>query len=306
VKAIKESHANVGFGPLCMLFGKSRYAFYKKDKNRQRWLNEDQTVLEMVAMLRRELPRIGTPKLYYMLKKPLQDHHIKMGRDTLHRLLCDNGLAIRPKRRYVVTTDSRHWMKKYPNLVRNLVVSESEQEWVSDITYIQVGEGFDFLSLITDAYSKQIMGFCLHPTLHAQGSINALRMALDQKTKNDTRHIHHSDRGTQYCCNDYVTILQAAGIEISMTENGDPYENAIAERVNGILKYEFNLNREFVDHNQALEAVQRSIRAYNQLRPHMSCNYLTPVQAHPLKGVLEKKWKPKKRYKVKESLIECF
>ena len=306
MKAIKESHANVGFGPLCMLFGKSRYAFYKKDKNRQRWLNEDQTVLEMVAILRRELPRIGTSKLYHMLKKPLQDHHIKMGRDTLHRLLCGNGLAIRPKRRYVVTTDSRHWMKKYPNLVKDLVVSESEQEWVSDITYIQVGDGFDFLSLITDAYSKQIMGFCLHPTLHAQGSINALKMALGQKTKHDIRHIHHSDRGTQYCCNDYVTILQAAGIEISMTENGDPYENAIAERVNGILKYEFNLNREFVDHNQALEAVQRSIRAYNQLRPHMSCNYLTPVQAHPLKGVLEKKWKPKQRYKVKESLIECF
>ena len=148
MKAIKESHANVGFGPLCMLFGKSRYAFYKKDKNRQRWLNEDQTVLEMVAILRRELPRIGTSKLYHMLKKPLQDHHIKMGRDTLHRLLCGNGLAIRPKRRYVVTTDSRHWMKKYPNLVKDLVVSESEQEWVSDITYIQVGEGFDFFVYI--------------------------------------------------------------------------------------------------------------------------------------------------------------
>ena len=301
---MKESHANVGFGPLCMLFGKTRFAFYKKDKNQQRWLNEDQTVLEMVAIFRRELPRIGTPKLYYMLKKPLQDHHIKMGRDSLHRLLCDNGLTIRPKRRYVVTTDSNHWMKKYPNLVKDLVVSESEQEWVSDITYIQVADGFEFLSLITDAYSKQIMGFCLHPTLQAEGSINALKMALGQKYKQGIRHIHHSDRGVQYCCNDYVTILKAAGIEISMTENGDPYENAMAERVNGILKCEFGLNREFTDHAQALETVQRSIRAYNQLRPHLSLNFLTPVQAHQMKGILEKKWKPKKWHKVKESLIE--
>jgi transposase InsO family protein len=300
---MKESHTNVGFGPLCMLFGKTRYAFYKKEKNQQRWLNEEQTVLEMVAMIRRELPRIGTPKLYHMLKKPLQVHHIKMGRDSLHRLLCENNLIIKPRRRYVVTTDSRHWMKKYPNLIKDLVVNESEQLWVSDITYIQVAEGFDFLSLITDAYSKQIMGFCLHPTLHAEGSINALKMALAQKNKHDIRHIHHSDRGIQYCCNDYVKILNTAELEISMTENGNPYENAIAERVNGILKYEFSLNREFADHTQALETVQRSIRAYNQLRPHMSCNYLTPVQAHQMKGVLEKKWKAKQRKKVQELVM---
>lgn len=300
---MKESHTNVGFGPLCMLFGKTRYAFYKKEKNQQRWLNEEQTVLEMVAMIRRELPRIGTPKLYHMLNKPLQAHHIKMGRDSLHRLLCENNLTIKPRRRYVVTTDSRHWMKKYPNLIKDLVVSESEQLWVSDITYIQVAEGFDFLSLITDAYSKQIMGFCLHPTLQAEGSINALKMALGQKNKQDIRHIHHSDRGIQYCCNDYVKILNAAELEISMTENGNPYENAIAERVNGILKYEFSLNREFADHTQALETVQRSIRAYNQLRPHMSCNYLTPVQAHQMKGVLERKWKAKQKKKVQELVM---
>ena len=306
MKAIKESHANVGFGPLCMLFGKSRYGFYKKEKNKQRWLNEEQVVLELVAMVKRELPRIGTPKLYHMLKKPIQDHHIKMGRDSLHRLLCENGLTVKPRKRYVVTTDSRHWMKKYPNLIKDLVVDESEQVWVSDITYIQVGEGFNFLSLITDAYSKQIMGFCLHPTLEAEGCMNTLKMALSQKTKYNISHIHHSDRGAQYCCSNYVNLLLAAGLGISMTENGDPYENAIAERVNGILKYEFSLNRVFADPTQAIESVQKSIRAYNQLRPHMSCNYLTPVQAHQMKGVLEKKWKPKVKQKEKELLIESF
>ncbi len=303
---MKESHAQVGFGPLCMLFGKTRYAFYKKAKNEQRWLNEDQIVLEMVSIIRRELPCTGTSKLYHMLRKTLEDHHIKMGRDSLHRLLRENGMSIRPRRRYVVTTDSRHWMKKYPNLIKDLVVNESEQVWVSDITYIQIGEGFNFLSLITDAYSKQIMGFCLHPTLEAEGCMNALKMALSRKTKYDISHIHHSDRGAQYCCGDYVNLLLTAGLGISMTENGDPYENAIAERVNGILKYEFSLNREFADAPQALEAVQKSISAYNLLRPHMSCNYLTPVQAHQMKGVLEKKWKPKVRQKEKELLFESF
>jgi putative transposase len=300
---MKESHIKVGFGPLCMLFGKTRYSFYKKEINHQKWLNEEQTVLEMVAIIRRELPRIGTPKLHYMLKRPLQEHAIKMGRDSLHRLLCENGLTIRPKKRYVVTTNSNHWMKKYPNLIRDMIVNEPEQIWVSDITYIQVAGGFNFLSLITDAYSKQIMGYCLHPTLEAEGCLKALKMALGQKNNYNIRHIHHSDRGSQYCCNDYVTLLQTAEIGISMTENGDPYENAIAERVNGILKYEFNLNHEFTSRTEALEVVDRSIRAYNQLRPHMSCNYLTPVEAHQMKGILEKKWKPKQRSKVPELAV---
>jgi putative transposase len=300
---MKESHTKAGIGLLCMLFGKTRYAFYKKEWNEQRWLNEEQTVLEMVALIRRELPRIGTPKLYHMIKKSLQEHGIKMGRDCLHRLLCENSLIIRPKKRYVVTTNSNHWMKKYPNLIRDMAISEPEQLWVSDITYIQVAGGFNFLSLITDAYSKQIMGYCLNPTLEAEGCLKALKMALIYKTRYGTRHIHHSDRGSQYCCSDYVSLLQTAEIGISMTEKGDPYENAIAERVNGILKYEFNLNREFTDRTEALEVVDKSIKAYNQLRPHMSCNYLTPSEAHQMKGPLEKKWKTRAKLKVVEPAI---
>jgi len=290
---MKESHIKTGIGQLCVLFGKSRDSYYKKERNHQKWLNKQQIVLEMVAMIRRELDHIGTTKLYRMLKKPFEEHSIKMGRDSLHRLLRENGLIIRPKKRYVITTNSNHWMKKYPNLIKGLNINRPELLWVSDITYIQVGDGFCFLSLITDAYSRRIMGYCLYPTLEAQGCINALKMALANKVNYNGRHIHHSDRGSQYCSADYVGILQTAEIEISMTENGDPYENAIAERVNGILKYEFNLNHVFADHTEAVEAVDRSINAYNILRPHMSCNYLTPMEAHQMTGDLKKHWKPK-------------
>jgi transposase InsO family protein len=228
-----------------------------------------------------------------MIKKPLQKQGLKVGRDALHQLLFNEGLIIRSKRKYAVTTDSKHWMKKYPNLIKNMVVQESEQIWVSDITYILVGDNFNYLSLITDAYSKLIIGFCLHHSLEAEGCLNALNMALEQRVKT-TSLIHHSDRGSQYCCNDYVKLLQGKEVKISMTNKGDPYENAIAERVNGILKKDFNLSRAFSEHEEALVAVSKSIHAYNHLRPHMSCNYLTPVEAHQMTGPLKKNWKPKK------------
>lgn len=299
---MKESHAKIGVGPLCMLFGKTRNAFYKKDRNETKWLNQEQTVLTMVKIVRRELPRIGTPKLYHMIKEPLQAHSIKLGRDSLHTLLGENNLLIRPRRRYMVTTNSRHWMKKHANLIKEVVVTESEQIWVSDITYIQVGGGFNFLSLITDAYSKQIMGYCLYPTLHTKGCVNALNIALSKRVKFNPDHIHHSDRGSQYCSNDYVSLLQGENIKISMTENGDPYENAIAERVNGILKGEFDLNRAFSSSAQALLAIEQSIATYNHLRPHMSCNYLTPIQAHQMTGILQKKWKAKPWAKIRAAI----
>jgi transposase InsO family protein len=184
-------------------------------------------------------------------------------------------------------------MKKYPNLIKGVEVSEAEQIWVADITYIVVGGDFNFLNLITDNYSKRIMGYCLHPTLEAKGTVAALKMALNNRQKPANKLIHHSDRGTQYCCQDYVTLLQASGIGISMTEKGDPYENPVAERVNGILKGDFELDKRFLVRNEALTAIDRSIRAYNELRPHLSCNMFTPNQAHEMVGPLKKKWKPK-------------
>ena len=276
-----------------MLFGRTRHAFYDRLWYQQQQDQFHILVLEMVAEIRREIPRIGSGKLYQILRSPMQSNGIKMGRDKLHQLLLDHGLTVRPKKRYTRTTNSNHWMKKYSNLIMEVDLTESEQIWVADITYIIVNEDFNFLNLITDNYSKRIMGYCLHPTLEAAGTITALKQALLSRHKPENKLIHHSDRGTQYCSKDYVNMLQAAGISISMTENGDPYENPVAERVNGILKGDFELDRRFSSRNEALATIDRSIKAYNELRPHMSCNMFTPNQAHEMVGTLIKKWKPK-------------
>lgn len=290
---MKANYTKIGIGRLCMLFGKTRHAFYDKAWHQRERAELHQVVLELVAQIRREIPRIGTPKLYRMLKKPLQSQGLKIGRDALHELLLNEGLVIRSKKRHVRTTDSRHWMRKYPNLIKGMTVNQSEQIWVSDITYIMIEDDFNYLSLITDVYSKLILGYCLYHSLEAEGSITALKMALNQRIK-QTSLIHHSDRGIQYCCSGYVGLLQREKIRISMTQKGDPYENAIAERVNGILKTDFDLGRVFKNSKEALTAVTASIKAYNTLRPHMSCDYLTPEQAHQMYGPLNKMWKNKK------------
>ena len=239
------------------------------------------------------MPRIGTRKLHYMLTETLQRHNISIGRNKLFDLLAEYGLLVRRrKRKRVNTTDSNHPFRKYQNLIRDLQVLRPNHLWVSDITYISLIDGFCYLSLVTDAYSRKIVGYCLHPTLKKEGPINALQMALKglQKMPEATL-IHHSDRGLQYCCADYIKLLEQRAMSISMTEKGDPYENAIAERVNGILKSEFGLDRDFENLKQATDAVEGAISIYNQVRPHASCNYLTPEQAHQKQGLLNTKWK---------------
>lgn len=295
---IKEKHiTRMGVGPLCKLFGKSRQAFYKKN-----WFITDQEqqemiVLELIAQVRRELPGLGLHKLYRCIYQPLRSNNIKFGRDKVHSLLRKYGLLISKKRRNPKTTQSNHhWFRRYPDLTKELEVKNSEQLWVSDITYICIGYDFNYLSLITDAYSKKIMGYCLHPFLTNDGCIEALKMAISGRSFTATL-IHHSDRGSQYCSYDYVAILKNAGIQISLTQNGEAHENPIAERMNGILKTEFNLSRVFKSRTQALLAVRSSIEAYNNLRPHMSCNYLTPVVAHLTDQPLIKCWKnTRKKY----------
>jgi putative transposase len=275
------------------LFGKSRQAYYQKHAFIEERNKEAILVLDFVAIIRREIPGLGTHKLHRLLRCSLQSSGIKMGRDKLHELLRDNGLLITKKRKHPKTTDSRHWMKKYPNLIREMEINAPEQVWVCDLTYICVGFDFNYLSLITDAYSKKIVGYHLHPYLTTEGCLMALNMALLTRSGN-TNLIHHSDRGSQYCSYEYVFKLHEAGIAISMTENGDAYENAIAERVNGILKTDFKLNRIFKTHLEAKLTVQNSISNYNTLRPHMSCSYLTPEQAHQSTELLTKKWKNNK------------
>lgn len=279
-----------GMEELCGLFGKSRQAYYKNMRRKKQTTMEDAVILSLVAQVRDHMPRLGARKLLHLLAEPLKGHGIELSRDGLFALLSTHGLLLRKRRRKAVTTFSRHRFKKYPNLIRDFVADEPNQLWVSDITYVTTTSGFSYLSLITDGYSRKIIGFCLHPTLSTDGPLEALEMALAQRG-NGERLIHHSDRGTQYCSDAYVRILKEGGIAISMTEKGDPYENAIAERVNGILKTEFNMGGTFPCHEKAMENATKSIAIYNGMRPHLSLNYLTPELAHEGSGKLEKKWK---------------
>lgn len=277
-------------GYICRLFGKTRqgwYDHYYRDKYRSL---STIIILKLVREIRNELPRVGVRKLLYLLLPLLEEHNITIGRDKLYELLRQQGLLLRYRRRRPYTTNSAHRFKKYPNLIRELVLTRTEQLWVSDITYIRLTQGFCYLSIVTDAYSRKIVGYQLHPTLASEGAVRALIMAIN-KLKRKQPLIHHSDRGVQYCCSEYVQVLDYFKIQISMTENGDPYENAIAERVNGILKGEFGLGKPFVSIGQAFEATTQAIRVYNQKRPHLSCNYLTPNAAHQYNGILRKRWK---------------
>jgi putative transposase len=243
------------------------------------------------------MPRIGTRKLYHMLTETLAEHKIKIGRDKLFDLLEEYELLVRRrKRKKVSTTDSNHPFRKYPNLVRELQVIRPNQLWVSDITYIRIADGFGYLSLITDAYSRRIVGYCLYPTLQKEGPVAALNMALSSlpATTADSL-IHHSDRGRQYCCEAYINVLEKRKVTISMTEKGDPYENALAERMNKTLKEEFLLGNGFDNFELALATVIKAVNTYNTLRPHDSCNYLTPDVAHQQQGPLVMKWKKRKR-----------
>lgn len=286
-------YSQFSIGYYCMLFGKSRQAFYEQKKEGGDKVGlQDTLALKLVAEIRKDLPRCGTDKLHHMLSSSFEEHGIKLGRDGLYRLLGTHGMLIRQRKRKPYTTNANHRYKKYPNLIRDMIVTRAGQLWVSDITYIRHTGGFCYLSIITDVYSHKIVGYKLHPSLHSQGAIDALLMA-GADTKKTGCLIHHSDRGIQYCCNDYVEMITHLGIQLSMTEHGDPYENAIAERVNGILKYEHGLKETFSSYAQAVLAVEEAIRRYNELRIHDSAGRLTPMMAHEQDGVLKKYWKPK-------------
>jgi transposase InsO family protein len=287
---MKQDFPRVGIAVLCRLFGKTRHAYYDSIWRKENSLVKEDVILQEVVRIRRDLPRLGTRKLHHVLQAKLMSHQISFGRDYLFDLLSEHKLLIRQRKRKAITTDSRHWMRKYSNLVKGLVVTRPEQVWVSDITYIRLTNQWGYLSLITDAYSRKIMGFSFRQDLAAEGCIDALKMALSQRVYDGTI-IHHSDRGSQYCSHNYVGVLLKNNIAISMTENGDPYENALAERVNGIIKTEFNLYSSSLGFEQTANQINKSIKAYNELRPHASCDYLTPEQTHLQSEKLNKRWK---------------
>lgn len=248
---------------------------------------------EAVLQIRRQMPRIGTRKLHFMLKDQFKESQIKIGRDGLFKLLSKEGLLIVRRKKYTVTTHSKHWMFKYPNLTKHLHIHRPEQLWVADITYLETIDGNIYLHLITDAYSKQIMGYELCNDMEAISTLKALQMAIGQRKYLSEQLIHHSDRGLQYCSKLYVNHLLQNNLQISMTENGDPYENAVAERINGILKDEFGLGEKMNDLQQAIHQTKQGIQAYNHHRPHLSCQYLTPAQMHQQQKITIKTWKKK-------------
>lgn len=286
----------------CALLGFTKQAYYKHRLHREKKCLEEEVLLREVLTIRQSLPVLGGRKLYELLNQRLPDSLLP-GRDKFFDFLRSQGLLIRKHREYrPITTVSWHHFHKYPNLWRGRIPDGPNQVWVSDITYIRIEDGtFLYLSLITDVYSHKIVGWFLSESLSMEGPLNALRMALEELPEGH-QLIHHSDRGVQYCSNTYVELLQKNGIQVSMTENGDPRENAVAERVNGILKEEW-FNREVVcSLEKGRERTGEIIRIYNEMRPHMSNDYLTPQQAHQQNGTLRRRWKT--YYKKKEGLCE--
>jgi transposase InsO family protein len=274
---------------VCRQLGYSKQSYYKSKSNQQVKTCYRSIAKQKVLKVRQQLPRTGTRKLYYLLSKEFKEEGIKIGRDKLFSILRDEQLLIIKKKRYTKTTNSKHWLHKYPNLVKGVSVITPEQIWVADITYISIEKGFIYLHLITDAYSKQIMGYCLSENLTATSTIKALQMALS-KRKYKTPLTHHSDRGLQYCSAGYVNLLCKNNIGISMTQDGNPYDNAIAERVNGILKDEFGLDDILPDLQQAKKQTDQAISLYNNQRPHLSCRMLTPKQMHSQTKLQIKTW----------------
>lgn len=267
---------------LCRLLGYSSQAYYQYQKATESRTFKQEEVIQQVLERRRLQPRIGARKLLEIIQ-PL------MGRDAFFDLLRDSGLLVRRKRIRVRTTFSAHRFRKYPNLIEELVVNRPNQLWVSDITYLRIAQDFAYLSLITDAYSRKIIGFCLSHDLSTDSCLKALRMALATRL-NDQPLIHHSDRGTQYCSQAYTNLLKKKGIDISMTQNGNPRDNAIAERVNGILKMEL-LSDNYVNIGTANQSVKQAINVYNTRRPHSSLDMLTPEVAHQTEGPLKRRWR---------------
>ena len=273
-----------------MLLGYSRQSYYQGIKFVQQKAYETDVIIEEVMRYRKHQKRIGTRKLVEEMSGFLAAHHFQIGRDAMFNLLAERGLLItKRKRRGCITTLSKHRFKRYPNIIRDFIPVAPNQLWVSDITYIHLADGFAYLSLITDAYSRKIVGFYLSNNLSAYGPLQALKMAL-KANPNIINLIHHSDRGVQYCCDAYVKLLLDKTIKISMTENGDPLENAIAERVNGILKQEL-LEEQFPNFSTAQKDVAIACSTYNHLRPHGSIDNLKPAEAHQLNGLIKKRWK---------------
>jgi transposase InsO family protein len=260
---------------VCAAHGVSRQAFYQHQKHRATERLKEEMVLQLVCQIRTRQPNIGVRKLYHLLTPEFEKIGFQLGRDALFGLLRDHGLLIESSKRGHRTTYANHRFHRYPNRITHLSVDRIHRVFVADITYLQTLEGFVYLALITDLFSRKIVGFDVSESLSVEGALRACKMAI--KPVNSTGMlIHHSDRGVQYCCHAYTQFLNSRGIQLSMTQDGDVYQNAVAERVNGILKIDFLLNKTFRSIHQAITCVKQSVSIYNNERPHLSLGYQTP------------------------------
>lgn len=275
---------------LCELFGYSRQAWYDHGWHVDDCRMREDEIVELVKNQRKN-GRFGARTLLDMMGSELEERGLNIGRDKLLDLLRERGMLVRPKRKHVSTTNSRHHYRKWPYLLENLAITQAEQVWVCDITYIRTKGGFLYLFLITDAYSHKVMGFHLSHTMEAKGAVSALRMALSQRMYPERKLIHHSDRGVQYCSTNYVKVLQDAGIEISMTEGASPHQNTIAERINRTFKEQLYMDQTFDGYKDAMACLMNAVRVYNHQRPHSSCSRMTPEEAHKTNVPLKREWK---------------
>ena len=281
---------------MCAIFGVSKQAYYAQLKTNCKQSIQEKTVIDLVKKERQIWKKGSGRNLHKCLEKEFEKHQFSIGRDKFFTILRNNGLLIKHRNNKARTTQSYHFFNKYPNLVTyDFICTRANEIWVSDITYIWLEKEryFCYLSMITDMYSRKIIGYCIHENLSAEGCLVALKMALKQRASKAEKLIHHSDRGVQYCCDAYVKLLQKNAVEISMTQTGDPKENAIAERVNKTIKCEFTTDNQihFKDVETAKNEVKINIEYYNKKRPHRSVNMLTPNVAHQQKGELKRKWK---------------
>lgn len=264
---------------LCGLFGKTKQAYYQRISYVYQEEVKGELLYQSVIRYRKLMPRIGGRKLHYLISKELPEE-LQIGRDKFFNWLRDNNLLVRRRKVRIYTTNSHHWLHTYPNLIKSFIPSAPNELWVSDITYINTEEGVMYLFLITDAFSKKIIGWKLADNLRAENAVIALKSAIKQWANKSRRLIHHSDRGVQYCSEEYVRILKKNKIEISMTQDGNPLDNAIAERINGILKDEWLYQKTLKTKKSALLYLHNITNIYNTVRPHLSLNMQTPEQIH--------------------------
>lgn len=270
----------VNVASVCRRVGMSRQNYYARHQQRQRREVDGELVAGLVEQERRQQPRLGTRKLYHMLRGKLEQAGVRMGRDRMFEELRKRNLLLEPlPAPYPRTTQSGHNLPVFRNLIKDKKVKAPNEIWVSDLSYLRTREGFLYLALITDKFSRKIVGWHVGDTLAAAGCKRALESAFAELPAH-CKPIHHSDQGCQYCCHEYVNRLNERGLQISMTESDHCAENALAERMNGILKQEYGLGEEFPTKADARRAAQQGVRLYNTRRPHSALGYRVPAQVH--------------------------